>query len=287
MLSPFGRNRDARAPSPQECGDPRTALRGRGILRRVHELVVFAAAFVAGAINAVAGGGTLVTFPALLWLGLPENVANATSTASLWPGALGGVWGYRRELRGSDRRLYVLAVPSVIGGVLGAVLLQITPNDTFKQLVPFLILFATVLFMGQDVLQRRFNLTAVQAHGAGWFSWAMAFQFGVAVYGGYFGAGIGILMLAALSLMGLTDIHRMNGIKNLLAFCINCLAGLYLLFFSGLVIPWDALVMAIGAITGGVGGAGMARRIGRPAVRRLVIAIGFIAALDQMRRLWL
>ena len=248
---------------------------------------MFVAAFIAGAINSVAGGGTLVTFPALLWVGLPENVANATSTAALWPGALGGVWGYRRELRDSDRRLYALAVPSVVGGVLGAILLQVTPNDTFKRLVPFLILFATVLFMSQDVIQRRFNLTAAHARRSHWLSWTMLFQFGVAVYGGYFGAGIGILMLAALSLMGLTDIHRMNAVKNLLAACINCLAGLYLLFFSGLVVPRDALIMAVGAIAGGVGGAGLARRLGRTAVRRLVIGIGFVAAADQMRRLWL
>ena len=253
----------------------------------MHEVVAFAAAFAAGAINSVAGGGTLVTYPSLVWLGMPENVANATSTAALWPGSLGSVWGYRRELRGADSRLFALVVPSVIGGIAGAVLLELTPNDTFKHLVPFLILFATVLFMAQDPLQRRFNLA--EAHGARshWLSWTMVFQLGVAVYGGYFGAGIGILMLAALSLMGHTDIHRMNAVKNLLAVCINSLAGLYLLFFSDLVVPRDALVMAVGAIAGGIAGAGAARRLGRPAVRRIVITIGLVAALDQMRRLWL
>jgi len=253
----------------------------------VHELLVFAAACAAGAINSVAGGGTLVTFPTLLWVGLPENVANATSTAALWPGSLGSAWGYRRELRTADPRLFALVVPSVVGGVLGAILLQLTPNDTFKYLVPFLILFATALFMSQDALQRRFDLTAAHHARSPWLSWTMLFQLGVAIYGGYFGAGIGILMLAALSLMGHSDIHRMNAVKNLLAACINSLAGIYFLLFSDLVVPRDALIMAVGAIVGGVGGAGLARRLGRQTVRRLVIVIGFVAALDQMRRLWL
>lgn len=251
----------------------------------MHDLAVFAAAFAAGTINSVAGGGTLITFPTLVWLGIPENVANATSTAALWPGSLGGVWGYRRELRGADRRLYALMVPSAVGGIAGAILLQVTPNETFRRLVPFLILFATFLFMAQEPLQRRFNLAAAHTAGSHWVSWTMLFQLGVAVYGGYFGAGIGILMLAALSLMGHSDIHQMNGIKNLLAVSINGLAGLYFLFFSDLVVVRDAIVMAAGAIAGGVAGAGLARRMGRRAVRRIVIAVGFIAALDQLRRL--
>jgi uncharacterized membrane protein YfcA len=253
----------------------------------VHFVIVFAAACVAGAINSIAGGGTLITFPTLVWVGLAENAANATSTAALWPGSLGSVWGYRRELGDADQRLFALILPSIVGGIVGAVLLQLTPNDTFKHLVPFLILFATVLFMSQDALQRRFNLQAAHEARSHWFSWTMLFQLGVAIYGGYFGAGIGILMLAALSLMGHSDIHRMNAVKNLLATCINSLAGIYFLLFSNLVAHRDALTMAIGAIVGGVAGAGLARRLGRQAVRRIVIAIGFIAALDQMRRLWL
>lgn len=253
----------------------------------MHALVVFAAAAAAGAINSVAGGGTLVTFPTLLWVGLAENAANATSTAALWPGALGSVWGYRRELGQIDRRLFALVVPSVVGGIVGAVLLQLTPNETFKHLVPFLILFATALFMAQDALQGRFNLSASHQARSHWLSWTMLFQLGVAIYGGYFGAGIGILMLAALSLMGHSDIHQMNAIKNLLAACINSLAGIYFLVFSDLVVPSDALIMAVGAIVGGIGGAGLARRLGRQTVRRVVVVIGFVAALDQMRRLWL
>ena len=141
--------------------------------------------------------------------------------------------------------------------------------------------------MAQEPLQRRFNLAAAHEARSHWLSWTMAFQLAVAVYGGYFGAGIGILMLAALSLMGHTDIHRMNAVKNLLAVCINALAGLYLLIFSDLVVLRDAVVMAVGAIAGGVAGAGMARRLGRTAVRRIVIGVGFVAAIDQIRKLWL
>ena len=245
-------------------------------------LLVFAAAFAAGAINAVAGGGTLLSVPTLIWVGVPALDANATSTVGLWPGSIGSVWGYRRELADADRRLFALAVPSLAGGLLGAVLLRLTPSDLFERILPFLILFATFLFMAQEPLQRRFNLAALHEARSHWLSWTMLFQFLVGVYGGYFGAGIGILMLAALSLMGHTDIHQMNGVKNLLAVCVNGIAAGYLAFFSDLVLWPDALTMAGGAIVGGVGGAGMARRLGRPAVRRIVITIGFAMALSMM-----
>jgi uncharacterized membrane protein YfcA len=252
---------------------------------RVHALIVFAAACAAGAINSVAGGGTLISFPTLVWLGLPGLAANATSTVALWPGSLGGVWGYRRELRAADVRVFALIVPSFVGGLLGAILLRLTPGATFDRLVPLLIFFATCLFMAQDPIQRRFNLTAVHRARSHWLSWTMLFQFLVGIYGGYFGAGIGILMLAALSLMGHTDIHQMNGVKNLLAVCINGIAAAYLALFSDLVVWQDALVMAVGSITGGVAGAGLARRMGGTAVRRLVIAIGFAMTVSLMFRL--
>ena len=250
----------------------------------VHELVAFGAALVAGAINSVAGGGTLVSVPALIWLGLPAINANATSTIALWPGSLGGAWGFRRELAGADRRLLALVVPSTIGGLAGAVLLHYTPADLFDRLIPVLILFATCLFMAQEPLQRRFNLTALHEARSHWLSWTMLFQLGVGIYGGYFGAGIGIMMLAALSLMGQTDIHQMNGVKNLLTVCISGIAALYLVF-TGLVFWPEAVAMAVGATAGGVLGAGTARRVGRPAVRRIVIAIGFGMSLALFLRL--
>jgi uncharacterized protein len=241
----------------------------------VYELLVFGSAFGAGMINSVAGGGTLLSFPTLIWLGVPSITANATSTVALWPGTVGSVWGYRRELRDADRSLSALAVPSLAGGLLGAFLLSRTPTEVFDRLVPVLIVFATCLLAAQDAIQRRFDLSTIHTKATSpWLSWAIIFQAGVGVYGGYFGAGIGILMLAALSLMGHSDIHRMIAVKNMLAVCINGIAAAYFAV-SGLVLWQDAAVMAAGAVLGGVGGAGLARRLGRAAVRRIVIAIGF------------
>ena len=246
---------------------------------KVHQLLVFGSAFGAGMMNSVAGGGSLLSFPTLIWLGVPSVAANPTNTVAIWPGSVGSVWGYRRELREADRSLWALSVPSLAGGLLGAILLSRTPTEVFDRLVPPLIFAATCLLAAQEAIQRRFDLSAIHARARSpWLSWAMLFQAGVGVYGGYFGAGIGILMLAALSSMGQTDIHRMNAVKHVLAVCINGIAAAYFAV-SGLVLWQDAAVMAAGAIIGGVGGAGLARRLGRTVVRRIVIAIGFGMAL--------
>jgi uncharacterized membrane protein YfcA len=251
------------------------------MLRSVHGLIVFAAAVMAGVVNSLAGGGTLITFPTLVWLGVPSVSANVTSTLALWPGSLGSVWGYRRQLGSADPRLYALVVPSLAGGTLGAVLMVWTPTAVFERLVPFLILFATGLFMAQEPIQRRFDLTAMHEARSHWLSWTMAFQFLVGVYGGYFGAGIGILMLAALSLMGHTDIHRMNAVKNLLAVCINGAAAVYFAVTADVI--WrDAAIMAVGAIAGGASGAGLALRLRPRTVRRVVVAVGLLSALSLM-----
>jgi uncharacterized membrane protein YfcA len=245
----------------------------------VHQLLVFASAFGAGMINSVAGGGTLLTFPTLIWLGVPSVAANATSTVALWPGSIGSVWGYRRETRDIDRSLWALSVPSLAGGLAGAILLSRTPTAVFDRLVPLLIFFATCLLAAQEAIQRRFDLSAIHTSARSpWLSWAMLFQAGVGLYGGYFGAGIGILMLAALGLMGHTEIHGMIAVKNVLALCINGIAAAYFVV-SGLVRWEDATVMAVGAIAGGVGGAGLARRMGQTVVRRLIIVIGLGMAL--------
>lgn len=242
-------------------------------------IAVFGVAFIAGMINSVAGGGTLLTFPSLVWLGQTPIVANATSTAALWPGSLGGMWGYRRELRQARSQLYLLIVPSIVGGIVGALLLQQTPPGVFAKLVPFLILFATILFTLQATVQRWLRVHQHQHQGARWLAGAAAFQLLVAVYGGYFGAGIGILMLAALSLLGLTDIHEMNGLKNLFALCINVVATAYFIA-AGLVELPVAATMAVGAVSGGYGGAGLARKLGPNVVRRTVIAIGFAMTIS-------
>jgi uncharacterized membrane protein YfcA len=217
-----------------------------------------------------------------VWLGVPPIIANATNTAAVWPGSLGAVWGYRRELRDTAPRMYWLIVPSVLGAIMGAVLLRVTPAALFDRLVPLLILFATLLFAVQERLQRLFDVTP--EHQRKWFAGAMLLQFFVSVYGGYFGAGMGVLMLAALAILGHDDIHQMNGLKNVLAVFINAVAAAYFVA-AGMVILGDALVMAVGATIGGVVSAGMARRMGRKAVRRAVIVIGFAMTVVLFLRL--
>jgi uncharacterized membrane protein YfcA len=245
-----------------------------------HAAGAFAAAFVAGAINSVAGGGTLVSFPTLIWLGLNSVTANATSTVAIWPGTVGSMLGYRRELRAAEPRFLALIGPSLIGGIVGAVLLRLTPSSVFDRLVPFLILFATLLFMAQEPIQRKLRTGTGEARStAGWMVGAMLFQLGVGLYGGYFGAGIGILMLAALSILGLKDIHEMNALKVILGGTINGIAAIYFIW-KGMVYWPYVLVMVVGAISGGFGGAGVARKLGGKTVRRIVIGIGFAMALS-------
>ena len=255
------------------------------------DLLLFVAAALGGAVNSVAGGGTLLTFPALLGVGQAAIIANATSTVALWPGALSSFWGYRSELGDSRREIALLSIPSFLGGVFGALLLTHTSADKFAALVPYLILVATLLFITQEPLsrwlRRRASRAATEEQGepaaarehehpsslARW-SGVLVFQFLVGVYGGYFGAGIGILMLAAFGLLGFTNIHRMNALKNLNGMCINGVAAG--LFIAKGLVRWDvALLMAVGAVFGGYAGAGAARRVGQRNVRRAIIVIGF------------
>jgi uncharacterized membrane protein YfcA len=248
---------------------------------------MFGAAFTAGAINSIAGGGTLITFPVLIWLGLDPKVANGTSTVALWPGLFGGLFGYRRELENSSPILIRLGLTSIVGGAVGAWLLILTPSPVFARQVPFLILFATLLFMFQPILSRRLHLGSLESNPTKlWWTGAIAFQFFSAMYGGYFGAGNGILMLAALGLLGLNELHRANGIKNFLGICINSIAVLSFAL-AGLVVWQDALVMAFGALAGGYFGATMAVRVGQAWVRKGVIVIGliiFVAMIWKLRQ---
>jgi uncharacterized protein len=242
----------------------------------VNAAILFASAFAAGAVNSIAGGGTLITFPVLIWLGLDPKVANATSTVALWPGLFGGLFGFRKELENSSQLLLRLGTISIIGGAIGAWLLIWTPSPVFARLVPFLILFATILFMAQGSITRRLRLQPlVEQPKVSWWIGAMVFQFFSSIYGGYFGAGNGILMLAAMGLLGLHDIHRANGIKNFLGICINSIAVLSF-SLSHLVVWSDALLMAVGALLGGYVGASMAVRIGQVWVRRGIVVIGFV-----------
>jgi uncharacterized membrane protein YfcA len=246
---------------------------------------MFGAAFAAGAINSIAGGGTLLTFPVLIWLGLDPKVANGTSTVALWPGLFGGLFGYRRELENSSPILIRLGLTSIVGGAFGAWLLILTPSPVFARQVPFLILFATLLFMFQPVLSQRLRLGSLESNPTKlWWTGAIAFQFFSAMYGGYFGAGNGILMLAALGLLGLNELNRANGIKNFLGICINSIAVLSFAL-AELVVWQDALLMAFGALTGGYFGARMAVRVGQVWVRKGVIVIGFIIFVAMIWKL--
>jgi uncharacterized protein len=235
-------------------------------------LLILLSGLLAGAVNSIAGGGTLISFPTLVWLGRDPIIANATNAVAMWPGSLAGAFGYRRELASARRWLILLIIPSLLGGALGAWLLLRTPSRTFEQIVPFLILGATLLLAGQELITRRVGtITHTRTHSV----FVVAFQFLVGVYGGYFGAGMGILMLAALGLIGLTDLHQMNGIKNVLAVGINGIAAIY--FAVANAVAWnDVLILAIGTIAGGYLGARIARKLGRKFVRRAVVVIGLV-----------
>ena len=218
--------------------------------------LLFLMSIVAGAVNSVAGGGSLISFPTLIFIGQPPILANATNTAAIWPGSLSSAIVYRKDAKTYRNLLLTLAIPSVIGGLLGAILLVITPPEFFKRIVPFMVLFATLLFTFRNFINKLFKIgydsdkkVSVLGYIGGFF-----FQLFVATYGGYFGAGIGIIMLGSLSLMGLHDIHSMNGIKTILGTLINVIAFMFFAI-KGLVIWHLAIFMAIGTIIGGFAGA--------------------------------
>ena len=284
----------ASLPAPGVLGA--TQLPDAAAIEPVRLALVVLAALVGGAVNAIAGGGTLLTFPALVGLGIPPIVANATSTVALWPGALGSMWGYRGELTGARRWAVRFAIPSLVGGLAGALLLLVTPPERFDAVVPWLVLLATVLFVIQRPLMRRLRArreggtpggavvhppvdrAAPHAEPDAPSAPVLFYQFLVAIYGGYFGAGIGILMLAALGFMGFTHIHRMNGLKNWGGLCINAVAALT--FIVSRLVNWPvALAMAGGAIAGGYAGSRLAQRVPQERVRQAIIAIGFASGV--------
>lgn len=244
----------------------------------------FSAGFAGGVMNGIAGGGTLATFPVLVALGLDVKTANATSTVALWPASIAGAWGHRAHLKGTRAALWRLGLPSLAGGGVGAGLLLWTPTPVFAALVPWLILFATALFACQEIATRLLRTAAVDtAPSAGWWAGAMLFQFLVGVYAGYFGAGSGILMLAALGLLGFSDIHRANGVKNILGLCINAVA--VLVFVMCGLVSWPHVGgVACGGAAGASAAAFVARRLGRPFVRAAVIVIGLVLTTVMLAR---
>jgi uncharacterized protein len=235
----------------------------------------------AGAMNALAGGGTLLTFPALLLLGLPAKVANATSTVALVPGAAASFAGYWEEARSHPKWLSTLFWPSLIGGGAGSLLLLATPERIFFRLAPILVLFATGLFALQTrSAQRRSDagLDPPEPAAGRPRALAMLAQLGVATYGGYFGAGIGILMLTILGALGLRNIHAMNGLKNFFGIAINGVAAA-IFVASGTVVWSSAAGLLVGAVAGGYLGARLARRIGQAAARKAVVAVGLLVTV--------
>jgi uncharacterized membrane protein YfcA len=246
---------------------------------------LFIAALVAGAINAVAGGGSLISFPALLLAGYPAKTANVTNTVALWPGYVGGSVGYRDELRTQRRRYLSLAVPSILGAIAGSAILISTSEDAFEAVVPFLVLFATGLMVFQPRLTDLAATHRLAARHADHIPLLLhAAIFLLAVYGAYFGAGLGILSLAVLGVLLPDDIQRLNALKGILSLIINAVAVVYFALFGP--VEWGpAVVMAVGALAGGYFGAGVARRLGREQLRTAVIVFGLVVAAVLFIRL--
>jgi uncharacterized membrane protein YfcA len=238
--------------------------------------VLFFAGVLGGTLNSVAGGGSFITFPILLFTGVPPINANATSTVALWPGSVASTSAYRKELAKQDRTgVLVLGSTSLIGGILGAILLLRTSQTTFVRLVPYLLLVATLLFAFSAPITNRLRRRNIETKktGTSWSGLVGIAFLQLIIYGGYFGGGIGILMLATLGLMGMENIHEMNALKTLLTSFINGVAVITFII-AGAVVWAQAIVMVAGGIIGGYGGAYFARQIEPRWVRAFVILIG-------------
>ena len=228
----------------------------------------------AGVVNAVAGGGTLLTFPALLATGVPAVAANATNTVALFPGQLASSFAYRSHIADERRRALVLSVPSVLGGILGAWLLLALPEQAFAAVVPWLIVFACVVLAFQGQLKYLVARAKAANHPAA--LWAA--QLAISIYGGYFGAGIGILMLAAMGILLPSSIQHANALKVLFSLLINAVAAV-IFVFSGHVLVGIAILMAAASIAGGFVGARLAQRLPPAGMRGFAIAVGLYAAV--------
>jgi uncharacterized membrane protein YfcA len=241
-----------------------------------HILLLFISAIIGGTLNAVAGGGSFFTFPSLIFVGVPAIAANASSTVALLPGTFASIVAYRREIAQQQRGFLILMVStSLAGGMLGTFLLLHTPASTFQNLIPYLLLTATLLFALSGPITARLRTRKVgKTRLSPRTLIIVAFaQLIIATYGGYFGGGIGILMLATLAMMGMEDIHVMNGLKTVLTACINGVAAI--IFIIARVIYWpETLLMIVGAIIGGYFGASYARKIDPKLVRGFVIIVG-------------
>jgi uncharacterized membrane protein YfcA len=242
------------------------------------------AAVAAGLINAIAGGGTLISFPALVAVGIPPVAANVTNTVALVPGYLGATFAQFKDLAGQGRRLRLLIPTGVLGGIVGGFILLNTSEKLFSELVPYLILLASALLAVQDIV-RKWVKQRVEAAGGSTANeaWTIAPVFAAAIYGGYFGAGLSVIILAVLGLVIEDNLTRLNALKQVLAFSVNVAAATFFLF-SGQVVWAAAAVMAVGAILGGVLGGKLAGRIKPQVLRAVVVTIGVIVALVYLFR---
>ena len=232
--------------------------------------LLLAAAFGAGILNTVAGGGTFLTFPALVFTGMPPVMANATSTVAVFPGYLGGALGFRNELAGFDRkRLLRLAAITLAGGLAGSGLLLVSSNQAFSMVVPFLLLGSTLVFLFGDRVRQWAASKARDVTSEGALG-----LFGVALYGGYFNGGLGIVLLALFSLWGMTDLNRMNALKSGLSFLLSAIS-VAVFAVAGLVAWPQAIIMMLAATAGGYAGAPLARALPKPVVRRVIATVGY------------
>jgi uncharacterized protein len=248
------------------------------MLSGVDYLFVTLAALGAGTINAIAGGGTLLSFPVLTAVGIPPVAANVTNTVALCPGMLGGIFAQRRDLEGQSAVLWMTLPIGAIGGIVGGVLLIKSSDQAFSALIPYLILLATTLLAAQDRI-RGWLLQHQGHHKRRTSALAVSIPVGLAaIYGGYFGAGLGVILLAVLGLVLDDTLTRLNALKQSIALAVNLSAAIFFLF-SGKVIWSVALVMAVGALTGGSIGGRLAGRIRPSMLRTVVVILGYVVAV--------
>ena len=241
-----------------------------------------AAGFAAGAVNAVAGGGSLISFPALLGAGYGSVTANVTNAIAVLPGYLGGSLAYRRELSGQRERIVALSATSVVGAVLGAVILLISPADVFEAIVPFLILGSCALLAAQPWLSKRIE-PAAAGDGEHRSLRLHAGVFLASIYGGYFGAGLGILLLAVLGLTLSDTLQRLNALKGLLSLVVGLAAAVYFAFAGP--IEWGAgAIMAVASLVGGQAGVAIARRLDANVLRAVIVVFGVAVAVVLLVR---
>ena len=234
------------------------------------------AGFAAGVINAVAGGGSLISFPALLTTGMGSVTANATNTIAVWPGSVSSVFAYRKVISGERHRAIVLAWPSLLGGLAGSWLLLHTSERFFRAVVPWLIVFACALLALQGPVSR-WVAKGTEAHASRVPATLVVAQFLISVYGGYFGAGIGILMLAAMAIFIPHGLQEANGLKVLFASLINGISAVYFLGMGAVRLP-EAGLMALSSVFGGWAGAHLAQRLPAKVMRVVVVGYGLIVA---------